>query len=169
VIILIKLSLQTQKEVIVMTPNEFRVIFEMIADVYIPDELQRSAVEAYCLDHFDEIERMQEVYELSNYIQRVREKIETGTAGMDALLVMISPVFIIGIRLPTKKLTEEIAERITRIADDIPEFLLQFFADRGIDIVELDGGSREEIKKFERIIRSLDLNKPHSPDDVEDN
>ena len=157
-----------------MTPEEFEICFDIIADGCIADKCQRYAVKEYCIDHFDEILKMEEIDELSAYIQKVLRKIQSGVSGLGIMIPIVSSVFAVLIRLPAKGFTEENVEKIRNSKDDLFEFLLQFFLDIGVDFAKLYTESpvfdSEATEKIDKIIQFLNRTRPRGGmEDIEGN
>ncbi len=142
-----------------MTKKEFEIAFAIIAPVKIADEFRREIVKAYCFRHFSDIEKMAEVRQLSIYIDKAIQAVERGDLTGFADFVMFNPAFILSVHIPINMLTEEIAQQLREAADDFPQFLLNYFAERGVDLMALSQNqvNSERLQKFERIMRGIKL------------
>jgi len=142
-----------------MTEQEFLAAFEIVAPVYVPDRMQRIAVYAYCCAHFEEIERIQEIYQLTSYIQDVMQVIKSAVS-FAGLVLSCPPLFTISVNIPTASINQELIATLNEAIDDFPEFFVQFLVERGVDLIELhsrpDIQSPEDLSRFQKIINQLD-------------
>ena len=139
-----------------MTYEEFDVSFEMIIPLFTTDQIQQNAIKAYRLGHFETIESIQEVHQLSAYLSNVSRLIKEDRADISAF-IMLNPAFSLMIQIPINKLSEDLIDKVMTATDDFPRFLFEFFAERGVDFQELFGGDEDELLKFENIMQGVKL------------
>jgi hypothetical protein len=146
-----------------MTREEFNAAFEIISNVKIPDEEEKLLVKLYYASQAKRILRMKEVFELSRLIDEGIEEVRKGELAFLEIVeaIFINPIITMSVRLPGKAFDENLREKMDRALDDFPEFIFDYFKEKGIDLVALAemffSGDKDDLRKFEQIMRDVNL------------
>ena len=147
-----------------MTKEEFEAVFDIFLEGYrLTSEELMGKLRSYCEKNWDGVERIENPADLYKYLEKALEEIEPDYAatGVDAKIgagVMV--IFSWGavlIKIPADKMSRELVEKLNKATEDLSPFLVDFFAERGVDLAEIYESDPEQIGRFKKLMQEIDL------------